>query len=109
MSFLVFGRPSSRAHERAQPTSLEALLVTTKRPGGIAKAARDIVLISVSRFKKLNHSIGFGRAIVDGVVSKDNTLDEHHSLFFFGLQANAIVDEDGTRRWTRLGKQLRLR
>ena len=36
-------------------------------------------------------------------------MDEDHSLFFFGLDANAIVDEDGTGSWRRAGKQLLLR
>jgi len=36
---------------------------------------------------------------------KDDTLDKNHSLFFLGLNANAIVDKDGTRRWSGANKK----
>jgi hypothetical protein len=54
----------------------------------------------ISRFEKLNHGLGFGRTIINGVMRKDDTFDKNHSLFFLGLNANAIVDKDGTRRWS---------
>jgi hypothetical protein len=100
MSFLVHGRtdcrPPFRARECAQSTSFEALLVAAKRSCRIAKAASDIVLICVSRLKKQNHGIGFGSAIFDRVVGKDDTMDRNHALVFLGLNTNTIVDEDGT-------------
>jgi hypothetical protein len=35
-------------------------------------------------------------------------MDENYSLFFLGLDANAIVNEDGTGSWSRAGKKLLL-
>jgi hypothetical protein len=60
----------------------------------------------ISRFEKLHHGVGFGRTIINGVMRKDDTLDKNHSLFFLGLNANAIVDKDGTRRWSGTDKKL---
>jgi len=75
LGFLVPGRPSPRARESTQPTSPEALLVAAKRSGRVAEAARDIVLICVSRLEKQNHGVGLGGAIFDGVVGKDDAMD----------------------------------
>jgi len=36
---------------------------------------------------------------------KDHALDKNHSLFFLGLNANAIIDKDGTRRWSGANKK----
>ena len=72
----------------------------------IADNFRDVVLTCISRFEKLNHGVGFGRAIVNGVMGKDDPVDEDHSLFFLGLKADAIVYEDGTGIWNRAGKRL---
>ena len=71
-------------------------------------ACGDVVLICISRFAKLNHGVGFGRTIIDGVVRKDDALDKNHSLFLFGLKhANArIVNKNGTRRWSATDKKL---
>jgi hypothetical protein len=52
---------------------------------------------------------GFGGAIFEGIVGKDNPMDKDHSLFFLGLKANALVHEDGVGRWNRADKKLLLR
>jgi len=49
------------------------------------EAACDIVLIRVSRFEKRNHGVSLGGAIFDGIVGKDDAMDENYSLFFLGL------------------------
>ena len=112
MVFLAPGRTacgsSFRGRQRAQSTSLEALLIAVKRSGRVAEAACDIVLIRVSRFEKRNHGVSLGSAICDGIVGKDDAMDENYSLFFLGLDTNAIVNEDGTGSWSRAGKKLLL-
>jgi len=74
MEFLVHGRtdyrPSPRAREGAQSTDFQTLLIAAKCAGRVAEAACDIVLIRVSRLKKLNHGIGFGRTILNRVMEK---------------------------------------
>jgi hypothetical protein len=72
------------------------------------EAACDIVLIRVSRFEKRNHGVSLGGAIFDGIVGKDDAMDENYSLFFLGLDTNAIVNEDGAGSWSRAGKKLLL-
>ena len=100
MKFLVRGRtggrPSPRARECAQSTGFETLLITAKCSGRVAEATCDIVLIRVSRLEKLNHGVGFGRTILNRVMGEDDSMDEEHSLALLGLNANAIVYEDGT-------------
>src|SRR6267154_1562919 len=98
------GLPRGRAS--AQPTSPEALLIAAKRSGRVAETTCDIVLICVSRLKKQNHGVGLGSAIFDGVVGKDDAMDGNHSLVFLGLNTNAIVDDDGTGDFSRVGKKL---
>jgi hypothetical protein len=90
------GRPSSRARECAQSTGFETLLITAKCLGRVAEATCDIVMIRVSRLEKLNHGVGFGRTILNRVMGEDDAIDEEHSLALLGLNANAIVYEDGT-------------
>src|SRR5207249_5762643 len=75
----------------------------------LAEAACDIVLIRVSRLEKLNHGIGFGRAIFDRVMGEDDAMDEKHSLALLGLNTNAIVYEDGAGGSSRAGEKLFLR
>jgi hypothetical protein len=41
-------------------------------------------------------------------VGKDDAMDENYSLFFLGLDTNAIVNEDGTGSRSRAGKKLLL-
>jgi hypothetical protein len=113
MFFLVSGRTacrsSSGARQRAQSTSLEVLLIAAKRSDRVAEAACDIVLIRVSRFEKRNHGVGLGSTIFDGIVGKDDAMDENYSLFFLGLYTNAIVYKNSTGSWSRTGKKFLLR
>ena len=86
MKFLVRGRtggrPSPRARECAQSTGFETLLITAKCSGRVAEATCDIVLIRVSRLEKLNHSVGFGRTILNRVMGED---DYHGRRALVGL------------------------
>jgi hypothetical protein len=58
--------------------------------------------------RKRNHGVRLGSAIFDRIVGKDNAMDENYSLFFLGLDTNAIVNEDGTGSWSRASKKLLL-
>jgi hypothetical protein len=91
------------------PTGFETLLITAKCSGRVAEATCDIVLIRVSRLEKLNHGVGFGRTILNRVMGEDDAMDEEHSLALLGLNANAIVNEDGTGDRGKVGKKLLLR
>jgi hypothetical protein len=123
-------RQNSSGRKAAHLGALSALAVARQHLGSLAKvtaclesepgsyrfvgrisvddAARDIVLIRVSRFEKRNHGVSLGGAICDGIVGKDDAMDENYSLLFLGLDANAIVNEDGTGSWSRAGKKLLL-
>jgi hypothetical protein len=87
----------------------EVLLIAAKRSDRVAEAACDIVLIRVSRFEKRNHGVGLGSTIFNGIVGKDDAMDENYSLFFLGLYTNAIVYKNSTGSWSRAGKKLLLR
>ena len=98
-----------RARESAQSTGFETLLIAAECSGRVAEAACYIVLIRVSRLEKLNHGIGFGRAIFDRVMGEDDAMNEKHSLALLGLDTNAIVYEDGAAGRSRAGEELLLR
>jgi len=70
---------------------MQTLLVTAKGSRREAERASDIVLIGTSRLEKGNYGVGFRGAISGGVMSKDDAMDQNHSLIAFGLNPNLRV------------------
>jgi hypothetical protein len=98
------GRPGSRARA-TQSSRLQALLVATKSSCRVAEAASNIVLICISRFEQRHHGVGFRSWIINRIVGKEHAADQDHSLLTLGLEGNAIVDQNGTGRGSRGGRQ----
>jgi hypothetical protein len=95
------GRASLGSHQSPQSPRLETLLKAAKSSRGVAERASDIVLIGVSRFEKRDHGVGFGGAILGGVMGKDDAMDQDHSLTSLGLDANVRVHHGAPRKGSR--------
>jgi len=92
-------RSSLGSRQGAQSPSSQALLVATKSACGVAEAASNIVLIRVSGFEKLHHSVGFRSGIGDRIVGEADAVDQNHSLLTLGLEGNVMVHHGVTRQW----------
>ncbi|PYU23264.1 MAG: hypothetical protein DMG30_12210 [Acidobacteria bacterium] len=80
---------SHRADQGLQSSRMQALL---KAQGscGVTERACQIVLIGVSGFVQRNQGIGFGGAILPGVVGGDDAMDENDALVpFFSCKTEA--------------------
>src|SRR2546429_1471235 len=65
---------------------MQALLEATQGSCGVTEQACQIVLIGVSGFVQRNQGIGFGGAILPGVVRVDDAMDKNDALVPFGLE-----------------------
>src|SRR5208283_1422941 len=73
---------------------------------GVTERACQIVLIRVSGFVQRNQGIGFGGAILPGVVGVDDAMDENDALDPFGLEGNAFIHEHHLRNRGEVGKEI---
>jgi hypothetical protein len=48
--------------------------------------------------------IGFGRAIINIVVGKGNTMDENNALRSFGREIDVVINENESRRRIKLNE-----
>jgi hypothetical protein len=67
----------------------------------VAEGARNIVLIGVSRLEKRHHGISFRGVVLDGVMGKDDAMNQNHSLLSLGLDTNVMVHHRTTRKGNR--------
>jgi hypothetical protein len=51
--------------------------------------------------EKRDHGVGFGGAILGGVMGKDDAMDQDHSLTSLGLDANVRVHHGAPRKGSR--------
>src|SRR5260370_4105259 len=85
---------------------MQALLEAAQGSRGVTERARQIVLIYVSGFVQRNQGIGFGGAILSGVVGVDDAMDENDALVRFGLKGNAVIDEHHLRNRGEVGEEI---
>src|SRR5207244_1816037 len=85
---------------------MQALLEATQGSCGVTEQACQIVLIGVSGFVQRNQGIGFGGAILPGVVRVDDAMDKNDALVPFGLEGNAFIHEDHLRNRGEVGKEI---
>ncbi len=85
---------------------MQALLETTQGSCGVTERACQIVLSGVSGFVQRNQGIGFGGAILPGVVRVDDAMDKNDALVPFGLEGNAFIHEDHLRNRGEIGKEI---
>src|SRR2546429_6293125 len=85
---------------------MQALLEATQGSCGVTEQACQIVLIGVSGFVQRNQGIGFGGAILPGVVRVDDAMDKNDALVPFGLEGNASIHEDHLRNRGEVGKKI---
>src|SRR5437870_8009001 len=85
---------------------MQALLEATQGSCGVTEQACQIVLIGVSGFVQRNQGIGFGGAILPGVVRVDDAMDKNDALVPFGLEGNAFIHEDHLRNRGEVEKEI---
>ena len=89
-----------------QSSGVQALLETAQGSRGVTERTCQIVLIDVSGFVQRNQGIGFGGAILPGVVGVDDAMDKNDALVPFGLQGNAFIHEHHLRNRGEVGKEI---
>src|SRR5208283_4889116 len=89
-----------------QSSRMQALLEAAQGSCGVTERACQIVLIRVSGFVQRNQGIGFGGAILPGVVGVDDAMDENDALVPFGLEGNAFIHEHHLRNRGEVGKEI---
>src|SRR5437762_277291 len=72
---------------------MQALLEATQGSCGVTEQACQIVLIGVSGFVQRNQGIGFGGAILPGVVCVDEGVDQNDAREKAGMEGNASRNE----------------
>src|SRR5438477_11671658 len=100
------GGSSLRADEGVQSSRAQALLKATQGSRGVTERACQIVLIDVSGFVERNQGIGFGRAILSGVVGVDDTMDENDALVGFDLKGNGVIDKHHLGNGREIGEEI---
>src|SRR5205085_5405602 len=100
------GGSSLRADEGVQSSRVQALLKATQGSRGVTERACQIVLIDVSGLVERNQGIGFGRAILSGVVGVDDTMDENDALVGFDLKGNGVIDKHHLGNGREVGEKI---
>jgi hypothetical protein len=102
------GGVAPRVAQGGEPARLEPALIPPDAPHGVPERSGDLLLVGPALLHEAHHSVGFGHAIVRGVLQQYDAGDQDDPEVVLRPEEAAIIDDRRARRENRLGKEVLL-